>query len=222
MLSTDDRRAIAILLALAAAGLVVRFGPLARTGAAPGAVAFRAPDARPTRDSVAARAIRLARPLARGETVDLDRAPPEEIARLPRIGPALAARIVDDREANGSFGSLEGLDRVSGVGPGVLAAVKSHAAFSGTAQGRAVQLPVGPSVRQGGAAEGRGSAPAVSLNTATEAQLAQLPGIGSVRAAAIVADRRARGSYHSLEDLRRVPGIGAATIERLQGRVRVP
>jgi competence ComEA-like helix-hairpin-helix protein len=224
----DDRRAVAVLLTLAALGLVVRFGPLARRGTAPGAVAYRSAEPRLERDSVAARALRLARPLAKGETVDLDRAPAEEIARLPRIGPALAARIVDDRETSGPFGSLEGLDRVSGVGPGLLAAIKSYASFSGQAQSTPLLEPgsaAHPARRSAAAApsgvgeRGRGF---VSLNTATEAELAQLPGIGPARAAAIVAHRKRHGPYSSVEDLGRVPGIGPVTIERLRSRVRVP
>lgn len=207
----DDRRAVAILLALAALGLAVRFGPLARRGAPPGAVAYRAREVRPERDSVAARALRLARPLARGDSVDLDRAPADEIARLPRIGPALAARIVDDREANGPFGSLEALDRVSGVGPGLLTAIEPYARFSGRGVPRSVLEP-------------RSATPGtpVSLNTATELELAQLPGIGPSRAAAIVADRARNGRYARIEDLQRVRGIGPATVERLRSRVRVP
>jgi competence protein ComEA len=143
--------------------------------------------------------------------VDLDRAPADEIARLPRIGPALAARIVDHREAHGPFGSLEALDRVSGVGPGLLAAIKPYARFSGQGVSRAV-LEVGQV----------GVAARVSLNTASEAELGQLPGIGPTRAAAIVADRSRNGRYARIEDLQRVRGIGPATIERLRSLVRVP
>lgn len=39
---------------------------------------------------------------------------------LPGIGPKLAAAIMADRQNNGDFGSLEGLLRVKGVGPGRL------------------------------------------------------------------------------------------------------
>ena len=59
-----------------------------------------------------------ARPLAPGELVDADLASPAELARLPRVGLALAKVLVADRQAKGPFGSLEGLDRVPGIGPG--------------------------------------------------------------------------------------------------------
>jgi competence protein ComEA len=77
--------------------------------------------------------VRLARPLAPGERVDLDRADVTEITRLPRIGPALAQRIVAWRAAHGPFGALARLDSVPGVGPHVLASVRSYVTFSGVA-----------------------------------------------------------------------------------------
>jgi competence protein ComEA len=64
--------------------------------------------------------------------VDLDRADASTMERLPRIGPALAARIVADRVAHGPFGSLEGLQRVRGIGPGLARRLDSLVTFSGT------------------------------------------------------------------------------------------
>ena len=78
-------------------------------------------------------ALRTAAPLVPGERVDLDRAGVAELQRLPGVGPALAARIVSDREAHGAFGSPAGLDRVPGVGPTLLARIAPFSAFSGAA-----------------------------------------------------------------------------------------
>lgn len=64
--------------------------------------------------------------------VDVDRASASELEALPRIGPALAKRIVEDREANGPFGSIEGFQRVRGVGPRMAAALSGTVTFSGT------------------------------------------------------------------------------------------
>jgi competence protein ComEA len=41
----------------------------------------------------------------------------EDWQALPGIGPKLAHRIVEDRQKNGDFASLEDLERVSGIGP---------------------------------------------------------------------------------------------------------
>jgi Helix-hairpin-helix motif len=67
-------------------------------------------------------------------TVDLDVASATEIEALPRIGPVLAARIVADRLANGPFGSLEGFERVRGVGPSLARTLHGRVTFSGTAR----------------------------------------------------------------------------------------
>jgi competence protein ComEA len=63
--------------------------------------------------------------------VDLDTAPPAEIEGLPGVGPALAKRIVADRNAKGAFGCLAALDLVRGIGPVLLARVDSLVTFSG-------------------------------------------------------------------------------------------
>lgn len=205
MPSRDDRRAALLLVLLAVAGLLARLAM--DTTVAPGAIGYRpAPVARPARDSVAARAGRLARPLERGERVDLDRASVEELARLPRIGSGLAARIVADRDANGPFGSLEGLGRVSGIGPKTLDLLAPHAAFSRPARDH----PGAASLRP------------LAVNAATEAELMSLPGIGPVLARAIVEHRRRHGPFRSVDDLGRVDGIGPRTLARLRQRIRVP
>lgn len=64
--------------------------------------------------------------------VDLDTAPAESLDRLPRIGPALARRIVADRDSLGPFGSLEGFQRVKGVGPAIARTLGPYVTFSGT------------------------------------------------------------------------------------------
>jgi competence protein ComEA len=56
----------------------------------------------------------------------------QEIETLPRIGPALAARVVAEREAHGPFGGLDALDkRVKGIGPALAKAIGPLVTFSG-------------------------------------------------------------------------------------------
>ncbi len=71
----------------------------------------------------------------------------------------------------------------------------------------------------GGAAggSGAGGGAMISLNTATAAELEELPGVGPKTAEQIVGSRDAEGPFASLEDLERVPGIGPKTIERFRG-----
>jgi competence protein ComEA len=72
----------------------------------------------------ARRAAQLSRPLMPGERIDLDQADVSEITRLPRVGPALAQRIVAWRSEHGPFGSLARLDSVPGVGAKLLDAIR--------------------------------------------------------------------------------------------------
>jgi competence protein ComEA len=60
-----------------------------------------------------------------------------------------------------------------------------------------------------------GAAKVPSLNTATQADLEALPGIGPAIARWIVAGR----PYASVEDLDRVQGIGPAMMAKLRARV---
>jgi DNA uptake protein ComE-like DNA-binding protein len=62
--------------------------------------------------------------------VDLDVASVKEIEALRYVGPALAKRIVADRDSFGPFGSMEGLSRVKGVGPSMVAKLDSTLTFS--------------------------------------------------------------------------------------------
>jgi competence protein ComEA len=125
----DDRHAALLLAGLALAGAAVRY-VLAPHAPTPGDVRLDA--ARPTTPlrETARRAAALARPLTPGERIDLDRADVTEITRLPRVGPALAQRIVAWRTEHGPFGTLERLDSVPGVGPRLLETVRPYVCFS--------------------------------------------------------------------------------------------
>ncbi len=110
-----------------------------------GSDSLRVPAARSRRrrgagaDSASGSSQGRAQQLPRLGPVDLDRADVAELERLPRIGPALAARIVADRSAKGPFGSLEELQRVRGIGPKMAQALSALVTFSGTPRPHSVQ-----------------------------------------------------------------------------------
>jgi competence protein ComEA len=60
----------------------------------------------------------------------------------------------------------------------------------------------------------------VDLNRADRAQLLQLPGVGPNLADRITAVRDEHGGFSSPDDLRTVPGIGPARLERIRPLVR--
>lgn len=61
----------------------------------------------------------------------------------------------------------------------------------------------------------------VNLNTATEADLQTISGIGAKRAADIIAYREANGGFKSVDDLNNVSGIGDKTMESIRPYVTV-
>ncbi|MBF6576490.1 helix-hairpin-helix domain-containing protein [Nocardia farcinica] len=66
-----------------------------------------------------------------------------------------------------------------------------------------------------------GTAGKIDLNTATEAQLDALPGVGPVTARAILAWRTANGRFTAVDQLAEVDGIGPARLARLRELVTV-
>lgn len=61
----------------------------------------------------------------------------------------------------------------------------------------------------------------LNLNTANWVELALLEGVGEVLGKRIVEDREAQGPFGSVDDLRRVTGIGAKTLEKLRPHLYV-
>jgi competence protein ComEA len=64
-------------------------------------------------------------------------------------------------------------------------------------------------------------AQSVDVNTASQAELQALPGIGPRLAEEIVRDRERNGSFESVEDLTRVPGVSEGTVAKLRGQIVV-
>ena len=61
----------------------------------------------------------------------------------------------------------------------------------------------------------------LDLNSATPADLETLPGVGMSLAGKIVAYRSANGPFHSVDELRQVPGIGEKLVSTLRPLVTV-
>ncbi len=62
----------------------------------------------------------------------------------------------------------------------------------------------------------------VDINTASAEELAAaIPGVGLTRARAIIRFRKEHGPFARVEDLTRVSGIGARTVERAGDRITV-
>ena len=58
--------------------------------------------------------------------VNINTAGVDELDSLPGIGPVLAQRIVDEREANGPYTGAEDLTRVEGIGQAIVESIQDH------------------------------------------------------------------------------------------------
>ena len=80
-------------------------------------------------------------------------------------------------------------------------------------------IPKVGEVAEGTSAGPPGRSDTIDLNTADVALLTTLPGIGEVKANAIVRYREANGPFSSIEALLDVSGIGPATVEAIRDLV---
>lgn len=78
---------------------------------------------------------------------------------------------------------------------------------------------VGPTGSAG--SDGTGDSVVVDLNTASQAQLESIPGVGPVMAGKILAWRDANGKFVRVEQLLEVSGIGEKTLDNMRPYVRI-
>lgn len=110
----------------------------ARPGAQPGARSASPSPHTPARADVPGRSRMPADELqALQQPVDLNRASIEELQSLPRIGPALARRIVEGRP----YDDVDALVRVRGIGPATVARLRSRAFVRSPNPGSAHAMP---------------------------------------------------------------------------------
>lgn len=115
---------------------------------------------------------------------------------VPRVGETTVPEALGPDVGGGTGGGGSGIGGASGAAGAV---GTGGAAGSGAAGGDAV----------------------VDLNTADQAALETLPGIGPALAARILAWRQEHGGFSSVEDLLEVSGIGDGRFAELRPRVRV-
>jgi competence protein ComEA len=139
------------------------------------------------------------------QRIDINNASQEAIETLPGVGPAIAQEIIKGRP----YRTFADLDKVKGIGPKKLDQLR----------GRVV---IAPMRAQLPSAQVRSSttnqiAAKVNLNTATQAELEKLPGIGPKRAEAIIAAR----PFKQIDDLQKVKGLTRAQLNELKTQVVV-
>jgi competence protein ComEA len=124
------------------------------------------------------------------------------------------ARLIDLLAAAGGATAEADLDRLNLAAP-ALDGARVYVPRRGEEPPTTVPVQAPPSGAVSGGSEGATGAAPVDLNAADVATLEQLPGVGPVTAAAIVAHRDTHGPFTSVEGLLEVHGIGPAKLETL-------
>jgi len=60
------------------------------------------------------------------DPVDINRAQLTELVALPQVGPSLAVKIVEYRNAHGMFITIDRIKKVDGIGPGTFNAIRHY------------------------------------------------------------------------------------------------
>ncbi len=127
------------------------------------------------------------------------------------------ARVVDAIERAGGLLEEADPERINLAQP-----LTDGMAFRVPYQGEQEKLPAEPVSASVASASGSFSdSGKVNINTATEAELDTLPGIGPAKAAAIIKYREEHGPFQDISQLTRVPGIGEKTFQNLQDLITV-
>ncbi|HUF49595.1 MAG TPA: helix-hairpin-helix domain-containing protein [Longimicrobiales bacterium] len=235
-MSTDERRALAIILALimlaAAARWLERPRPILEN-VAPLDVQRLEQESRAAQDMSGTRAPRSGsagsrdRPAAGSATaLDLNTATAAQIEALPGIGPTVAARIIDQRQ-RAPFRYVSDLRNVRGIGPTLAARLAPLVLLSADpppsppSTGRTEPAGTGTAPVQPAGTATAHDAAIIDLNSASAAELEQLPGVGPVIAARLIARRQQLGPFRSWDAVDSVSGIGPALLARLMRHARL-
>ncbi|MDQ7799242.1 MAG: helix-hairpin-helix domain-containing protein [Candidatus Edwardsbacteria bacterium] len=122
-LTPDEKKVIIFFMAALALGNAVLLYKKSHPGAAPELKyggpdlprAIEQPGSFPAAPEAAAKNRWPVKKLPAGK-IDLNRAGPRDLEKLPAIGPAMAKRIIDFRKESGDFQKIEDLMKVKGIG----------------------------------------------------------------------------------------------------------
>jgi len=139
-LSRSERRALTVLCSLLLVGQIALWWPVSHppldavalaaadsqffllaAREVEGGMGFVRDEARPEAPRTRASATGLP-----SQPIDINTANAALLERLPRVGPAMAQRIIDYREAHGPFTRIEDLKRVRGIGDKTFEQMQPH------------------------------------------------------------------------------------------------
>jgi competence protein ComEA len=147
--------------------------------------------------------------------ININTATVTELDTLNGVGEATAKKIIEYRETKGAFKTVDDLAK-AGIGIGEKTLEKFRD-----------QITVGDGKTIATAESSTASTPTVStgplinINTASAKELDKLNGVGEVTAQKIIAYREANGPFKTIDDLKKVAGVGDKTFDKFRAQITV-
>jgi comEA protein len=187
---------------------------------------------------------------AKKSQVDVNSADLKTLETLPGVGPATAQRIIEGRpyKTLADLGKVKGLSKAkldaikddlvfgAAMAPPKDAAMKEKPTKSSTVESREPQPTTSATDRQTtskgdkvvapvtASAHASGKLPSgekININKATAEELDSLPGIGPVKARAIIDYRTQNGAFKTIEDIQKVKGIKSKEFSKIVDSIKV-
>lgn len=155
--------------------------------------------------------------------IDIRTADEKELQALPGVGPKRAQSILEYRNSQ-PFQNVNEIMQISGIGiktyQKMLANLVVFGDSSAVEKSKSKGEKPPKTVKSKSSAKAADDSP-VNINTAGIEELCKLSGIGKVKAQAILDYRAENGAFQSAEELTKVKGIGAATLQKNLRRIRL-
>ncbi len=152
---------------------------------------------------------------------DINKIDIETMEKLPGVGPKTAKLMFDYRQDKGKFSSLIELTNIKGIGKKTLAKMLPYLTYIGDStkvieflkvadKKQAKKTKSKPSIEQN-----------ININQAGVEELILLPGIGEAKAKKIIAYREKNGDFKSIEDIKKVSGIGEGIFNKIKDFITI-
>lgn len=134
-----------------------------------------------------------------GPKVNINTATAEELGELPRVGPKMAAKIIEHRTMNGPFRTIEELKNVKGIGDKTFERMRNMITTGEDAKERPKSVPAGT----------------FDINTAQLKDFVE-KGVSPLAAIKVIKYRDSKGGIRDLEELKLIEGLSAEEIARIR------
>jgi len=150
------------------------------------------------------------------DVVDINSATSTELQTLPGIGPVTAGKIICARLDMNGFSTIDDLLEVPGIGKITLENLRPLVVIGAVPDLETLTKEVPEDTQPNPSNPSNNLDPEglININTSAATQLEVLPGIGPVKAQAIVDFRSTNGPFQTIEHLIKVKGIGPKTLAK--------